>query len=177
MRSTALAGSQGVLRPGRWTRTVNRDRAGGSIDFGTAEARSEVPCRKHAAASCRGRPSPQLAEHFVVFGKAVDFVLAENQLAVDDHVEHAACTLDQLGRCSTLVLDCFGQTGRGGQVVSLHAVGDRDVHSACLLPGFAWFFAGQRLGRGAGRTGCLVRRRVRLRRYSLTASRNSSGTG
>ena len=69
-----------------------------------------------------------MAENLVVFGESVDRVLAEDHLAVDDDVEDTTGTLDELGVDSAVVLDRGGQTGRLGLVVSLHAVGDRNLH-------------------------------------------------
>jgi hypothetical protein len=69
-----------------------------------------------------------LPENLVVLGEAVDVVLAEDHLAVDHDVENPASTLDQRRLDTAVVLDRGGQTGRLGLVVSLHAVGDRNLH-------------------------------------------------
>jgi phosphoenolpyruvate synthase/pyruvate phosphate dikinase len=63
-----------------------------------------------------------------VFGEPIDVVFAEDHLAVDDDIEDASCAFDQSGVDLAVILDCGGQTGRLGFVVSLHAVGDRDFH-------------------------------------------------
>ena len=70
----------------------------------------------------------QLAEDLVVFGEPINGVLAEDHLAVNDDVEDASAALDHLGVDTAVVLDRGGQTGRLGFVVSLHAVGDRNLH-------------------------------------------------
>ena len=69
-----------------------------------------------------------MPENLVVLGEAVDVVLAEDHLAVAHDVENPASTLDQRRLDTAVVLDRGGQTGRLGLVVSLHAVGDRNLH-------------------------------------------------
>jgi hypothetical protein len=69
-----------------------------------------------------------LPEDLVVLGETVDVVLAEDHLAVDHDVKDASSTLDQSRLDTAVVLDRGGQTGRLGFVVSLHAVGDRNLH-------------------------------------------------
>ena len=60
--------------------------------------------------------------------KTVDVVLAEDQFAIDDDVKNPTTAFDQCRVDVALVLDRSGQTGRGRKVVSLHAVGDRNLH-------------------------------------------------
>ena len=50
------------------------------------------------------------------------------EIAVDNHVEHAARTLDQRGHDTQLGFELRSQTDRGGFVVSGHAEFDRNVH-------------------------------------------------
>ena len=59
-----------------------------------------------------------------MFGESVHVVFAENHLSIDDDVKDAATAFDESGVDTTVILDCGGQTGRLGFVVSLHAVGD-----------------------------------------------------
>ncbi len=68
--------------------------------------------------------SGELPENLVVFGKPIGLVFAEDHLAVDDDVKDSACAFDEIRVNTTVILDCGGQTGRLGFVVSLHAVGD-----------------------------------------------------
>ena len=69
-----------------------------------------------------------MPENLVVLGEAVDVVLAEDHLAVDDDIEDSSGAFDQSGVDLAVILDRGGQTGRLGFVVSLHAVGDRNLH-------------------------------------------------
>ena len=59
-----------------------------------------------------------------MFGESVHFVFTEDHRSVDDDVKDAATAFDESGVDTTVILDCGGQTGRLGLVVSLHAVGD-----------------------------------------------------
>ena len=63
-----------------------------------------------------------------MFREAVDVVFAEDHLAVGHDVKDPSSTLDQRRLDTAVVLDRGGQTGRLGFVVSLHAVGDRNLH-------------------------------------------------
>jgi hypothetical protein len=69
-----------------------------------------------------------LPKNFVVFGEPIDVVFAEDHLAVDDDIEDSSGAFDQSGVDLAVILDRGGQTGRLGFVVSLHAVGDRNLH-------------------------------------------------
>lgn len=55
-------------------------------------------------------------------------VLGIDQLPIHGDIEDAAAALDQLRLDSRSLLDRVRQTGGVGEVVSLHAVCDRDVH-------------------------------------------------
>jgi len=72
----------------------------------------------------------QRLENLAMLGKAPGSVLAVDQVAVDLHVEDAAPAFDELGLNVELVFDRFRQTGGLGQVVSISAVSDGDVHFA-----------------------------------------------
>jgi len=71
---------------------------------------------------------PEYRKNLGVFGKPIDVVFAEDHLPVDDDIEYSTGALDQSGLDLAVILDCGGQTGRLGFVVSLHAVGDRNLH-------------------------------------------------
>ena len=61
-------------------------------------------------------------------GELARFVLGVQQLAIDNHIEDAAAAIDELGLDVERLLQLGSQTDRLGPVVSLHAVGDGDVH-------------------------------------------------
>jgi hypothetical protein len=63
-----------------------------------------------------------------MLGEAPGPVLAVDQVAVDLHVEDATAAFDELGLNVELPFDRLRQTGGFGQVVSLSAVSDGDVH-------------------------------------------------
>lgn len=67
-------------------------------------------------------------EDFLIFGKPPGLVFAVNQLAVRLYVEDAASSLDEPRLDAQFPLDGGPQTGGLGKVVSLHAVGDADLH-------------------------------------------------
>jgi hypothetical protein len=67
----------------------------------------------------------------------VRVVLAEDSLAVDDHVEDAVVTPNQLGLLAELLLDRGRQTGGLRQVVSAPAVVDGDLHAFPIGQSFA----------------------------------------
>ena len=66
----------------------------------------------------------ELAQDFVVFGEAFDFVFAEDELAVSYHIKNATSAGNQARVNVAMALDCRGQTGRLWFVVSLEAVCD-----------------------------------------------------
>ena len=72
-------------------------------------------------------------EDFLVFGEAAHVLLAPDLGAVDVDVEDPARTLDQFGLDLERLLQCVRQTGGSGQVVSLAAVLDADLHRLCCL--------------------------------------------
>ncbi len=79
---------------------------------------------------------PKHAENFLMFRKTVVLLfLAINQIAIDDHIEYAARTLDQLRFHPQGLLDRIRQTGGSRFIVSLHAVFDADLHSGFLFSG------------------------------------------
>ena len=61
-------------------------------------------------------------------------MLRVDELAVDVDVEDAAGTLDEERLHVERVFELGSQTGRLGLIVSLHAVGDAQVHS--IWPGW-----------------------------------------
>ena len=73
-----------------------------------------------------------LVENFLVGGEAVGDVLVVDELTVDGDLEDAAVARLERGGDAVLVLDRGLQTGGLGQVVSLGAVGDLDVHQFLL---------------------------------------------
>ncbi len=72
----------------------------------------------------------ELLQHLIVLGEAADCFLAEDQLAVRDDLENAAAAGNQLRLDLKLLLNGVRQTGGSGQVVSLRAVGDGNLHDA-----------------------------------------------
>lgn len=72
--------------------------------------------------------SRKLFKNFFVCWKAGRGVLAEDQLAIDFDVKDASATLDQRGVDSRFRFDSVRQTGGLRGVVSLHAIGDANVH-------------------------------------------------
>lgn len=71
-----------------------------------------------------------LLQHLVQLRPASGLLLREDELAVEDDLELSAGTLDERGIEATRLLDLGRQTGGPGQVVSLHAVGDLELHRA-----------------------------------------------
>ena len=74
-----------------------------------------------------------LLEDLLVGREAVVVLVGVDGLAVDEHLEDAAHAFLQPGGDAVLVLDGGLQTGGLGEVVSLPAIADLDVHSR-LLP-------------------------------------------
>ena len=60
--------------------------------------------------------------------EASDFVFAEDQFAVDFHIEYAAGTFDEFRFDVDRILNCCCQTDSLGRVVSHDAVSDSDLH-------------------------------------------------
>ncbi len=73
-----------------------------------------------------------LVEDFLVGGEAVGDLVVVGDLAVDGDGEDAAVTLFEAGGDAELLLDGGLQTGGLGEVVSLSAVGDQNVHPFLL---------------------------------------------
>ncbi len=71
----------------------------------------------------------QPIENLFVCRKATGIVLAVYFAAVDDDVENAAASLDQLGIDIRLLFDGGRQTGGLRLVVSLIAIGNRNTHA------------------------------------------------
>lgn len=65
--------------------------------------------------------------------KAVHFVLGPDLLPIHDHVKDAPPALDELGVDAETLLDFIRQTGGFGKIVSLHAIGDRNLHLSAPL--------------------------------------------
>jgi hypothetical protein len=74
----------------------------------------------------------QKHQDLVGLGKAPNLVLRKDASAVDLDVEDAVVTLDEFGFDAELATNRGRQTGGRGQVVSTHAVGDRDPHRRLL---------------------------------------------
>ena len=64
-----------------------------------------------------------------MFREPADVVLAPDLQVIDVHIEHPTRSFDQLRADVEFLLDRFRQTGGGGEVVSLSAVFDTDVHA------------------------------------------------
>ena len=73
----------------------------------------------------------QVAQDLGVVGESTDFVLAENESAIESDVENASGTFDQLRLNACRFSDCSRQTDGLGGVVSHNTIGDTDLH--CLL--------------------------------------------
>ena len=71
-----------------------------------------------------------LVEHFVVLGEAPNLLLAPDLRAIDVYVEDAARPFDQLRLHLELVFDRIRQTGGCGEIISLPAILDGDLHLA-----------------------------------------------
>ena len=74
-----------------------------------------------------------LVEDFLVGGEAVGDLVVVGDLAVDGDGEDAAVALFEAGGDAELFLDGGLQTGGLGEVVSLSAVGDPDLHPTLLV--------------------------------------------
>jgi hypothetical protein len=74
-----------------------------------------------------------LFEDLGVLGEAVGDLVVVDDLAVDGDREDAAVPLFEAGGDAELLLDRGLQTGGLGEVVSLPAVGDEDVHPLLLI--------------------------------------------
>lgn len=96
-------------------------RASGGVDRGPS------PATGRSVDSLLDQP-----DHFVPFGKPFEFILGEDQLAVELHIENSVTSFDQIGFDLEFLLDSFRQTGGMGQIVSLHAVLDADLHMVNL---------------------------------------------
>lgn len=68
-----------------------------------------------------------------MFGESVLLVFTEDVFAIDDNVKNASLTFDQFRFGSGFFFNRVRQTGGCGQVVSLGAVGNRDLHPTGLL--------------------------------------------
>ena len=73
-----------------------------------------------------------LVEDLLVGGEAVRDLVVVDELAVDGDGEDAAMALFEVGGDAELFLDGGLQTGGLGEVVSLSAVGDQNVHPILL---------------------------------------------
>ena len=71
-----------------------------------------------------------------MFGEAVDFLFAEDAVPIDDHVEDTSFAFNQFRLGSGFFFDRVRQTDGCRFVVSLSAVGNRDLHAAGIL---LWF--------------------------------------
>jgi hypothetical protein len=71
-----------------------------------------------------------------VLGEAAGFFLAVDEAAVGDDVEDSAAAFDELGGDACFGFDCIRQTGGLGEVVSLYAVGDGNLHICFLRLGW-----------------------------------------
>lgn len=70
---------------------------------------------------------PQQRHDFIGLRKPARRLLREDSAPVDGDLEDSATALDEHRRDADCLLDPGRQTGGPGQVVSLHAVGDRDL--------------------------------------------------
>lgn len=75
----------------------------------------------------------ELTEDFIMRGKATGFMFRIDQISVHDDIKDSASAFDQFGFSSGCLLNGVRQTGGLRGIVSLHAVGDADLHSEILL--------------------------------------------
>jgi hypothetical protein len=68
-------------------------------------------------------------QHFTCLRVTTERFLREDQAAVEHDFELTARALDERGIDSSRLLDLRRQTGGAGKIVSLHAVGDLDLHA------------------------------------------------
>ncbi len=68
-----------------------------------------------------------------MFREATGIVLAEDSATVDNDVKDASATFNQLNSVAGVLFDRGRQTGGLGTVVSLAAVGNRNVHRSGSL--------------------------------------------
>ena len=73
-----------------------------------------------------------LGEDLLVLGEAIRILIRVHDLLADEDFEDATRALAQRGGDAVLFLDGGLQTGGLGQVVSLAAIDDRDVHPILL---------------------------------------------
>jgi len=69
-----------------------------------------------------------LRQNFFVSGKSFGFVLAEDQFALDDNIEDTTLSFDHLRFDPGFFFDRFRQTDGCWGIVSLYAIGDRNLH-------------------------------------------------
>jgi hypothetical protein len=77
-------------------------------------------------------PGPQGAEDLVLRRKTAGRSFREDHPAVGDDVEDTAAPFDEIRLDAEMLPDCGRQTGGPGQVVSLAAIGDGQVHAVLL---------------------------------------------
>lgn len=65
--------------------------------------------------------------------KAIGLMFRVDQFSIDDDVKDSATAFDQFCFSSGCLSNCVRQTGGLRGVVSLHTVGDTDLHSEFLL--------------------------------------------
>ena len=110
----------------------------GSREKATPDERSNSvasPIRRGETRSKKGRSALELVdlgENLFVLREAVGHLIVVHELPVDQHGEDSAGTFLQISGDAVLVPDGGLQTGGLGQVVSLAAVDDRDVHPILL---------------------------------------------
>ncbi|MCG3138363.1 MAG: hypothetical protein HJJLKODD_02226 [Phycisphaerae bacterium] len=70
----------------------------------------------------------QEIDNFLMFRESANLMLAEDQLTINLHIKYPAGTLDHFRFYAELFTNGVRQTGGFGSVVSLHAVGNRNLH-------------------------------------------------
>ncbi len=78
-------------------------------------------------------PISELGEDLVVLGEAVRFVFAVDVRPVNFDVEDASSAFDQFRPGARASFDCVRQTGGLWEIVSLNAIGDRNLHARSFL--------------------------------------------
>ena len=77
----------------------------------------------------------QLRQQLTRLGEPPFLLLREDELAVDDDVEHAAAALHERDLDAARLADLSRQTGGSGEIASLLAVRDLHFHRALLASG------------------------------------------
>ena len=121
-----------------WMGAVSDDPQDGQT--GSSLSTNDCSSMRVLVASAGGMRVDQVAD-FVRAREAMGLVLGEDELIVHLDVEDPAVPLLELRVDAVALLQLSRQTGGRGQVVSLGAVGDPDVHGGLLCEGYPGLYA------------------------------------